>query len=299
MKDNKYWLGINISLILAFCLLLLYYLPSFARHLDLREGCCVSFIDVGKGDCALIELQGGIDLLIDGGELFLPGTQINHFEKTLHPWLKRRGVSSFDIVMVTHPHSDHIGGITEIIERYPVRTVIDHGYDHTSFLYEKFWKTIRKKKLAVLKPSAGHELVISEKAKLFFLSPPKGGERGDLNEDSLVCRFVYGDVSFLFMADAGIPAEKWLLSNMKEYLKSDVLKVGHHGSTTSSHREFIEAVSPAVSVICIGPNPHGLPKEEVTKTLKEAGSKVLRTDHNGTITVRTDGKTLRIKTEKE
>ena len=272
---------------------IIYYSPRIIHCINAQQGCCVYFINVGKADCALIELKDGKRILVDAGELFIPGTQINFYENYLKPWLKKRGIKSFDIVVATHPHSDHIGGITGIIEEFPVKTIVDHGYKHPSFLYEKFLKIIRKKRLYVLHPSAGDELRIGNKTRLLFLSPYKGMETGDLNEDSLVLKFIYGRVSFLFMADAGIPAENFLLHSMKKYLKSDILKVGHHGSKYSSSPQFLEEASPQYAVIQSGQdNKFGHPHLITLKNLRRRGIVILRNDQLGDIKCLSDQSVL-------
>jgi len=297
VKKHK-WLLINLLLIFAFSAFLTYDLPALKHRFLKSKGCVISFIDVGKADSALIRLCDGRNILIDGGDLYFPGTKRNAFEEKLLPVLKKWRIDDFDAVISTHPHSDHIGGLTEILKKYPVRTVIDHGYTHTSFLYEKFWKTIKRKNIPVLKPAAGEELRLSNDAHILFLSPPKESGFESLNENSLVCKFIYKDVSFLFMADAGIPAEKWLMENMGDHLRSDVLKVGHHGSITSSHKEFIKAVSPKISVISVGPSSYQIPREEVLQVLEGSGTRIFRTDRNGTVTISTDGNSLTVDSER-
>jgi len=297
LEKNK-WLLINLFLILIFSTFLIYNLPVLERKFLKAKGPVVSFIDVGKGDCSLIQLSDGRNILIDGGELYKPGTKRNIFKEKLSPVLKKWKIDHFDMVISTHPHSDHIGGLVKVIEKYPVETVIDHGYTHASFLYERFWKTLKRKNIPVLKASAGEELALSNDVKILFLSPPIESSFGSLNENSLVCKFIYKDISFLFMADAGVPAEKWLMENMGEHLKSDVIKIGHHGSKTSSHKEFIEAVKPKISIISVGASSYRIPRKEVLQVLEESGTKILRTDMHGTITISTNGIELTVQTEK-
>ena len=301
MADKKYnhRLILNVSLLAVLFLIIVLHFPALLHSFRIQKGCSVSFVDVGQGDSCVIQIEDGTTIIIDGGENFYPGTKKKNYDKKLKRWLEKKGITRFDIVMATHPHSDHIGGLTRVLKEYPVGIVIDHGYSHTSFLYERFWKIIKAGKIAVLQPSAGEEIILSEDAKLIFLSPPEDKDFGSLNENSLVVKFVYRNVSFLFMADAGVPAEKRLLQDMAQYLQSDVLKVGHHGSRTSSSEEFIAKVSPSISIISCGRNNiHGLPDEDVLQTLEKSGSKIFRTDENGTITISTDGENLIIKEEK-
>ena len=298
-NKNRIWLILNICLIIILLSLSVYYFPALLQRYDLEKGCVVSFIDVGQGDSAVIQIKGGTNILIDGGELFYPGTQKNSFKRTLKKWLKKNKVREFDLVIATHPHSDHIGGLTEILKNYPVTTVIDHGYLHESFLYKDLLNTVKNKRIHVIKPFAGQELKISEDAKLLFLSPAKENVFDDLNENSLVTKFIYKNISFLFTADVGYDAERWMIKNLEDYLKSDVLKVGHHGSSTSSSALFIKAVSPKLSVISCGRNnPHNHPEVQVLDVLENENTKVFRTDLHGTVTVFTDGEDVTVKTEK-
>jgi competence protein ComEC len=299
VKSRNRWLLINSSLAAVLLLLFFSYIPYLVHFYALQKGCVVSFIDVGQGDSTLIQMNDGTNILIDGGELFNPGDNSDSFKKDLGPFLQKRRIKKLDVIIATHPHSDHIGGLVEVLKSCQVGLVIDGGRPHTSFLYEKFRKCVKIKKIPFLVPSAGQELAVSRDGRLLFLSPPRQTDFGSLNDNSLVVKFVYKKVSFLFAADAGLPAEKWMLQNMKGYLKSDVLKVGHHGSRTSSGKDFIGAVAPSIAVIpCGEDNAYGFPDKSTLQVLGDARIRCFRTDTDGTISVRTDGEKIELATEK-
>lgn len=299
MKSRNRWLLLNCSLAAALLFLFFSYIPYLVHFYALQKGCVVSFIDVGQGDSTLIQMNDGTNILIDGGELFDPGDNSDSFNKDLGPFLRKRRIKKLDIIIATHPHSDHIGGLVEVLKNCRVGLVIDGGRPHTSFLYERFRKGVKMKKIPFLVPAAGEELALSRDARLLFLCPPRQTDFGSLNDNSLVVRFVYKKVSFLFAADAGLPAEKWMLQNLKDHLKSDVLKVGHHGSRTSSGKDFIGAVAPSIAVIPCGEgNMYGFPDKNTLQALADGRSRCFRTDTDGTISVRTDGEKIELTTEK-
>lgn len=240
------------------------------------------FLDVGQGDAILVQ-YGNKTMLVDGGPI--------DAGPTVASYLKSRGVSSIDVIVSTHPHADHIGGLLTVLDEFPVKVVYDIGIPHTTQTYETYLTLIDEKNIRFIVPKCGDTLDLAPGVVVQVLSPPPGGLPGeDLNENSMVLRIAHGDVAFLLASDAGFEAEDAMLASGLD-LKSDVLKVGHHGSRYSSGEGFLKAVDPKYSVIDVGSsNVYGHPAPETVARLEEIGSKVYRTDRDGNIIMTSDGK---------
>ncbi|WP_321417169.1 lamin tail domain-containing protein [uncultured Methanomethylovorans sp.] len=247
----------------------------------------VHFIDVGQGDSILVEYAGKT-MLIDAGE--------KNMGSTVSSYLKQQGVSSLDNVVATHPHADHIGGLITILNGYPVSNFIDSGVPHTSQTYEDMLTTIDSKNIPFHVAQRGENIDFAPGVTIQVLNPGKE-QSEDLNEDSVVLKITDNDVSFLLMGDAGLEAESSIMSEGYD-VNADILKVGHHASTSGSGPKFISAVSPDISVIEVGAgNDYGHPHAETLERLQSA-STVYRTDYHGTITITTDGSIYTVTTEK-
>lgn len=249
----------------------------------------IHFLDVGQGDSELIQFNGK-NVLIDGSTQDM-GPRVESY-------LRTHGVSSLDLLVVTHPHEDHIGGLITILNDIPVEQVLDSGQVHTTSTFEDFLNLIDQKNIPYAAAERGQTINLDPMLKIEVLSPPATHFSGDLNQNSVVLKVTYNKVSFLLMGDAGIEAENSLLSS--EYnLTSDILKVGHHGSSSSSSAAFLNAVKPAVSIIEVGAgNSYGHPTQKTLSALQSTGSEIYRTDTNGDIVVTTDGLGYTISTEK-
>jgi competence protein ComEC len=248
----------------------------------------VHFLDVGQGDSILLE-HGTDAMLIDSGEIG-KGDIVATF-------VKSEGITSLDYVVATHPHSDHIGGMSAILNDFPIGHFLDSGYTYTSKTYEDMLSTIDKKNIPFSTPKRGDKIDFSSGIDVKVLNPGSTYFTDDVNQNSIVLKVTDGSVSFLLMGDAGPEAESAIMEAGYD-VNADILKVGHHGSRTSSGASFISAVSPAVSVIEVGAgNDYGHPHQETLDRLQKA-SKVYRTDLDGTITVTTDGSTYRVTTQK-
>lgn len=249
----------------------------------------VHFLDVGQGDSVLVQFSDK-NILIDGGESDMGNRVVSY--------LRDHGVSSLDLVVATHPHSDHIGGLITVLRTIPVKQVLDNGQVYTSQTYENFLTIIDQKNIPYKVAERGQTVNLDTKLKIDVLNPPSVLFEDNLNENSIVLKITYGRVSFLLMGDAGKETEKSLLSSGYN-LDSDILKVGHHGSRYSSSPDFLQAVSPAVSVIEVGKdNDYGHPAPETLNGLRDVGSAVYRTDLSGNIDVTTDGKSYSVAAEK-
>jgi len=246
------------------------------------SGVVVSFIDVGQGDSELIQTPGG-NVLIDSGDYFA--------RDALLQYLKKAGVKDFEYVVATHPHSDHISNIYAVLDAYPVKHVLMPDVTDTTATFKQMLTKIAQKKIPVTKAVSGAAFSVG--GADFTVLAPNSKTYTDMNNYSAVLKMQYGSTSFLFEADAQSLSENEMLKKGYD-LKADVLKVGHHGSSTSSGKAFIKAVSPQIAVISCGANNvYGFPKKTSLNTLNKAGAKLYRTDLNGTITITSDGKTLK------
>lgn len=245
----------------------------------------VNFINVGDGDSILLE-RGGYGMLIDAGS--------EEAADTVVKYIKSQKLNKLDFCIGTHPHEDHVGGLDSVINNFSVSTLIMPNVSASTNSFSDVEKTIKKKKLKITRPAVGKTYKF-EGATFTVLAPNSTGY-DDINNYSVVIRFVYGSTSFLFTGDAGKISEKEMLKNGCT-LKSDVLKVGHHGSSTSTSADFLNAVDPKYAVISVGNDYKGLPAKTTVSRLKKAGIKVYRTDQDGTVTAVSDGKKITFKTD--
>ncbi|HWQ67160.1 MAG TPA: MBL fold metallo-hydrolase [Methanospirillum sp.] len=264
------------TLFISLCTLLVV-ISFTAGCADSREQkpLTISFIDVGQGDSCLLQFNGKT-MLVDAGP-YEAGPVITD-------WLESQNISSLDIVVSTHPHSDHIGGMPYLLRKLNVRTFIDTGDTHTTPTYEKLLRTIESRDIAYKTVKSGDTISLDPDLKIEVLSPKEPlGE--DLNDNSMVLKVSTTTNSILLMGDAGITIEERLLSEGRN-LKADLLKVGHHGSRHSSGKKFIQAVSPEIAIISMAAdNEYGYPQKDPIRYLTDRGTKIYRTDQEGTITV--------------
>jgi len=254
-----------------------------------KKDLTVTFIDVGQGDAILVRSLNGSTMLIDAG----PPT----YGQKIVNYLKKAGISSIDIFVVTHPHADHIGGALDVLNNFDVGKVYDPAYPHTSKTYENFLLAIDRKNIDYKVARRGGTIPFDDSVSVRILHPGKVMDDG--NNSSIVLKLDYGSVSFVFAGDAEVEAEQEILRHYNS-IPAEVLKVGHHGSSTSTSSAFLSAVSPDYAVIMVGvDNPYGHPHSETLSKLKAAGVKVYRTDLHGTVILKTDGSTISITTEKQ
>lgn len=260
----------------------------------------IHFIDVGQGDCSLIKWEGAA-VLIDCGE--------RDYADTVLKYLKKQDVEKLDIIIATHPHSDHIGAMGDVISEIGAERVIAPkvaaDMTPTTKTYERFLTALKDRalKLTAAKPGTVYELtgrtaasVEKQPPKLEILAPL--ADYDDLNDYSVVVRLTYGNTSYLFTGDAEARAEKDILNSGAD-VSADVLKAGHHGSSTSTSEKFLEAVSPEICVIQCGEgNSYGHPHAEVLERLESRGIKYFRSDSSGTVTVYSDGEEIFVTAEK-
>lgn len=250
----------------------------------------VHYIDVGQGDSILIQ-KDGETMLIDAGD--------NESGKVVVDYLKKNHVSKIDYLIGTHPHSDHIGGLDTVIENFDIGKVMMPKVTHTSKTFEDVLLALKKKDLKLILPKAEDTYGLGD-AKWKILAP-NGEEYDNFNNYSLVIQLLYKNNSFLFTGDAESQSEKEILqANKKNSLISDVLKIGHHGSSTSTTDEFLQAIQPKVAVISLGKeNSYGHPHKEILEKLKKNQVTIFRTDLNGTIIATSDGEQITFEIEKK
>jgi competence protein ComEC len=260
------------------CLFLFFYHPQKFLEVD--------FLNVGQGDSELIKTPYGQYILIDGG----PDNKVMSELGRNLPFLSRR----IDLIIDTHPHDDHVAGLITVLKKYHVARILMTNAASNAPPFQEFLKIITKEKTPVIIENGAEKITLGPDLILEILSPGKNEIGADLNEDSIVAKLIYKDKSFLFTGDAGDMTEAKLLAE-KVDVKADVLKVGHHGSETASSPDFLRAVAPEFAVIeCGTNNQFGFPKADTLWHLQETGAKILRTDLNGTVKIKTDGETLQI-----
>lgn len=246
------------------------------------------FLDVGQGDSSVILFRDKV-ILIDAGEMD-KGDEVV-FD------LQRLGVTHIDLLVATHPHSDHIGGMQAVLAAFPVSKVLDSGMPSTSSLYERFLETVGDRNIPYIVAEQGQTIDIDPSLRILVLSPPEKRIGDDLNTNSIVLRISYGTVNLLYAGDATTAAESAMLKTGYP-LDAQILKVGHHGSSGSSSGAFLSRVGPEVAILSLGAdNPYGHPHSETLDRLNTVGSALYRTDRDGTILIRSDGATYSILTE--
>lgn len=262
---------------------------SAVFYLESRQNLLVTFFDVGQGDAILVE-SAGHQILIDGG----PGDRIlSKLGKEMPFWDR-----DIDLLILTHPHADHLDGLLEVLKRYEVKMVLETGVEHSIPEYQEWREALKSKNAEVVTARFGQRVNIGPGAFLDILSPRKhyaGRTVKNLHEVNIVSRLVYGETSILLMGDAERSLEYRLLLEEPYLVDSDILKVGHHGSKTSSSDDFLKAVSPEVTIIQVGrKNRYGHPAQEVLDRLAAVGARILRNDLDGDIKIESDGVAYKI-----
>ena len=244
-------------------------------------------IDVGQGDSILVRTESG-NLLIDAG----PGDS----EEKLADYLDGLGIESFEYCIFTHPHEDHIGGADMIMRNYEVKNVIMSGAVTDTKTFSNLLYALEESEANVIEASPDRTYKIGE-LEILIMGPCVVGKSRDLNNSSVIARLTYGDVRMLFTGDAESVEESDVLKEYSAYdLDCDFLKLGHHGSSTSSSEAFINAVTPAFAAISCGvDNSYGHPHRETLSMLEGNGIEYERTDKHGDIVYQCDGKNFEIK----
>ncbi|MGA7094511.1 MAG: ComEC/Rec2 family competence protein, partial [Candidatus Cybelea sp.] len=264
----------------------------------------ITVLDVGQADAIVVETPRGHALLVDAGGRLEHGAQINGSvaeqvgERIVVPFLLRRGIHALDVIVLSHPHGDHAGGVAPVLRRLRVGELADSGQRYGGHAYQDAVATARAEGVAIIYPRAGAVWSLDGVA-LRFLGPSLpliANSRNDINENSVAFTLRYGSFCMLFTGDAGAAAEERFLMESAD-LRCTVLKVGHHGSAYSSTPAFIAAVRPRYAIISVGRhNTFGHPALSTIETLQRIGARIYRTDENGAITLVTGGRTATIST---
>lgn len=302
-----FWTAVvAISLVAAFCVLVtiseqlekpflptweeIYQKVGFAEPEPLSTELAVHVIDVGNADAILLR-SGSANMLIDAGE--------NSDGDVVVDYLRGQGVSKLDLVIATHADADHIGGMDTVIREIEVgeyvMSTMPEGYTPTTKTYTDVLEALLDRQVRVTEAKPGLTFALGE-AQVDILGPV--GEYTENNNQSVVCKVTFGARRFLFMGDAEKEAEDALLAAHTD-LRADFVKLGHHGSHSSSQEKFLRQVAPEYAVITCGAgNSYGHPHSETLVTLNNLGISCYRCDEDGTIVVTTDGSTMDIRTQK-
>lgn len=282
-KNRKILLVAGIALVLSIGLLLYFLIKESQKH-EFK----VTFLDIGQGDATLIEFANGKKMLVDCGKdrkiLARLGTALPFYDRTI------------DYVLATHPDLDHYGGCVDVLKNYTVKEIITNGHTKENDPYWREWDRAMRNEGAIIKTVDSPEVWFIASSTLEFLSPDKSLDlripTDDSNNYSIVFRLKNGGSSFLFTADMETPLETALLDKYCiststfscPALEAHTLKVGHHGSDTSSGEDFLKAVNSKEAIISVGKNTYGHPSLRVMRKLERAQMEILRTDMLGSIT---------------
>lgn len=266
------------GLLLANCILLVAVIVVF--YLDFRNSIpklTLFALDVGQGDAIFIQSPTGTQILIDAGP---PRKVLGQLARVM-PLFDRR----IEAIVITNPDLDHVGGFLDVLKAYQVDLVIEPGTQNVTQTFKNLKNEIQNKKVKNILARKGMRLHLGGGAVVDILFPDRDVSMWATNEGSVVAKLTYGETSIMLTGDATSETEKIILGNFpKEQLDVDILKVGHHGSRTSTIDSFARALSPEYAIISSGKgNNYGHPHQDVLGTLEAAGAKILRTDTLGTI----------------
>ena len=286
---TRYAVNSRITACMVFLLILLFVTLSLPSLSIADSKLAVHFLDVGLGDSIFISLPDGDNILVDTGDAAAGPKIVNY--------LKSEGINHIDNLITTHAHDDHMGGIFSLLSEFKVTVFYDNGFNNfRNTMYRTYIASVRSdlSKYRILQ--AGESLIFG--AVIIDILNPVLPPTGNLNEDSIVLKLTYGEIKILLTGDMGRRGEtRFLNSGIK--LKSHILKVSHHGDSDSSSIDFLNKVSPDFAIISVANDKeHARPHDKAIARLLESGAKIYRTDMNGTVIVKTDGKTISIESER-
>ena len=259
---------------------------EYIEYTESSEGLTVHFIDVGQADCALLEC-GGEYMIIDGGN--------RDDGQLVVSYLEQQGVEELSAVVCSHAHEDHVGGLPSVLAVYPTQTVYAPTRTYSSNIFDDFVYYTDQQRLEITIPQPGDSFALGD-AQITVLGPVMS--YAETNDTSIVLRVDYGETSFLFTGDMEVAAENdmldyWEARGYADIVQADVLKVGHHGSNTSTGYRFLYQVDPAYGIISCGRNnSYGHPHDEPMSRLRQAGVTLFRTDEMGHVIAFSDGSTV-------
>lgn len=251
-------------------------------NFQINENIKIHFIDVGQGDSIFIELPNNETMLIDAGE--------SSKEEVVSEYINTLGYNKINYIIGTHPHSDHIGGLAHIINSFNIEKIYMPKALSTSKTYENLLNTIYKNNKNIITAKAGIKIIDEDNLKINILAP-NNNNYSNLNNYSVVIKINYKSKSFLFMGDAEILSENEILTDVS----ADIIKIGHHGSDTSSSESFLSKVNPKYAIIMVGENnKYNHPNQTILDRLERNNIITYRTDLNGNIVITSDGNEINV-----
>lgn len=275
----------RLPILVLFLLTINFFIFRSDWH-DSHRKLTFAMLDVGQGDALFIESPTGTQILFDAGP---PRSVLGPLSRVMSPFDR-----SIDAVVITNPDADHIGGAVEILNNYKVGAIFEPGTLNSSTVYQNLKKEIKNENIPHLLARRGMHLDLGGGAVIDILFPDRDVSLWTTNDGSIVAKLSYGETSVMLTGDSTTKTEEIILkNNLPTSLESDILKVGHHGSRTSTSSNFVKALSPNYALISDGKgNSYGHPHPEVLNTLEKMGSQVLRTDLLGTIIMKSDGQNV-------
>jgi competence protein ComEC len=274
-----------ILMILLVGIFLYFYQASLVSNTT-----TVAFLDVGQGDAIYIEAPNGVQVLVDSGQ----NAGVVRELGSVMPFWDR----SIDIIIPTHADKDHIGGFPEILKRFDVETVYKSQTTSDTAIYREFLNQSSREGATILEAWADDTIILDQDAGVYLriLYPDRNVANDPKNEASTIVQLVHGEIEVLLTGDAGKDIERLLLFEYGDFIESEILKIGHHGSKTSTDPQFISVVDPEYVVISAGEgNRYGHPHSNTMETLENHGTKILETSKEGTIVFKIDGQQIQIK----
>jgi competence protein ComEC len=297
MNKLKIFVLLWLTVVIAFVTLGCQSAAGTTPHLNSQATATglltIKVLDIGQGDAILIQSPGQVTL-IDTGDIPM--------RERLVTDLKGLGITTIDQLIITHPHADHFGGALGVLQNFTVKHVYDSGQKGTTKSFQQYLSQVKQKNIPFEVVGKGQVLDLGGGVQLRFLAPIQPfltNTDSDFNNNSVVAKLTFGTFSMLFVGDSEQEAETRLLQTYGNELHSLVLKVGHHGSHTSSSPEFLKTVAPETAIISVGENnDYHHPHPSTVKRYNDFGIKLFRTDLNGTVTITTDSKTYQVTKEK-
>ncbi|MCL2421921.1 MAG: MBL fold metallo-hydrolase [Defluviitaleaceae bacterium] len=292
-RNRKSPAGILLFIALAMVTVAAWYLdyipdlagPAAPAMVAIDGEAVLHFIDAGQSDATLIVTDAGTMLIDAGSRSAGPGVV---------EYIRNLGIRELTYVVATHPHEDHIGGMDLVLNQFDIGMVLMPEVTHTTRTFERMIDAIEDNNIPVRAPAADSTIQLG--GAIFTVIGPNNSGHANLNNMSLSLRMAFGATSFIFTGDAERIAELEMIA-AGHYLRSDVLHVGHHGSSTSTVQEFLDAVVPSIAVIAVGKgNRYGHPHEDVMERLVAAGLRIYRSDYHGDIVMTTNGTDIQVRT---
>ncbi|HBB44167.1 MAG: Competence-like protein [Parcubacteria group bacterium GW2011_GWA1_44_13] len=275
------------AVLLVFIFINIFIWSAVARA-DSAGVLTVAFLNVGQGDAIYIEAPNGSQMLVDGGPP--SGAVLRELGRVMPFWDR-----SLDVVLATHPDQDHVGGLPSVLARMRIDNVITSENTSDTGAYNAFEKAIAEESSHRILARRGEKIILDEGVVFEILFPNMNTAGWETNTASIVARLSYGDQSFILTGDSPLSVEKYIVGKNGGALHSSVLKLGHHGSRTSSSKVFLSAVDPEYAVISAGKdNKYGHPHREVTDLLSELKIPSISTAERGTVIFKTDGAELKV-----